>query len=459
MKITDFFSPFFDKKALTPPDQFSRGPSGVVGVPQGAEYSRVSHDDVDKHMSVYGGRNAVDYVMNCVDVYATNYADAPYHFEDAAGIRYEAREKHPDDPDDFKSAPYDLQLLLEYPNPQTDGNQMKQLIMIDYLMVGNSYWLKHGDAQRPSGLYRLDPRYVSIRPGKTRDVVEYVYQRPGDTERRYPVNKVVHIKRPNPHSPYFGVGVIAGGHRVIDIELAMSRSLGAYYENGTRLSGVLETERTLRPEMFNKIRRSFGAMYSGLTNSYNVAVLERGMKFKPTASSAAEAEYRYLVPQVRNRIAAMFKLPLSMVGEVGQNDTGGANKEARRTWANDIMKPLIGRIDSQLNAQLVSQYGLRLVTDYEYDMPIEDRFDLAASIAAGPGIRVREYRDFLNLPPLGEEEIDDMVLNLPGDNENESEVKDRPLGDEGGRPPKGENTRAFPRKGERLPKDAEVKRG
>lgn len=456
MGFFEKLSPFPAAKSIEPPDQFENGPAGVVGVGD-ARHMRISQTEAAKHLEVYGGRYAVDWVMDCVDVYATTYADAPYHFENDEGERFEARDKSKRDADDFKSAPFDLRGLLDQPNPQTDGNQFRQQLMIDYLMVGNSYWLKFGNPERPKALYRLDPRYIQIRPGARRDVVEYVYVKPGSTERRFKVNEVIHVKRPNPHSPYFGIGVIAGGARVIDIELAMSASMNAYYENGTRLSGVLETDRTLQPAMFNKIRRSFSAMYQGVSAGYQVAVLERGLKFKPIQSTAADAEFSKLSPQIRSRIAAMFKLPLSMLGDVGQGDSNSVNKESRRTWSNDIMKPLIGRIDSQLTSQLTAYYGLRLITDYAYEMPIEDQYDLGAVFSATPGVTVREVRERMGLPPLGND-IDDMVLNLPGEEENESEVKDRNLGPEGGRPPKGENTASFPKSG-KLPKDAKVRVG
>ena len=84
-------------------------------------------------------------------------------------------------------------------------------------------------------------------------------------------------------------------------------------------------------------------------------------------------------------------------------------------------------------------------------MPIEDQFKLGGDFAKVPGVLVREVRDQFNLPRLtvvmeDEEKakkIEEMVLNMPGENENASGVKDRPLPGEPGRTPDPANTATF----------------
>jgi hypothetical protein len=73
-----------------------------------------------------------------------------------------------------------------------------------------------------------------------------------------------------------------------------------------------------------------------------------------------------------------------------------------------------------------------------------------------PGVKVREirkqYAQFGIEESTGDAEVDEMMLNLPGEDMDEdgqpvdgdSAFADRPVGSEAGRPPRGENTRAFP---------------
>ena len=80
-------------------------------------------------------------------------------------------------------------------------------------------------------------------------------------------------------------------------------------------------------------------------------------------------------------------------------------------------------------------------------MPKEDQVKLAGDFSKIPGVTVREVREFLELPPTGDDSIDDLVLNLPGDNgvpgQRRNGFPDQPLPGEGGRPPNGSNTTAF----------------
>lgn len=421
--------------------------------------ARLSQQEARRHLSGYGGDQAIDTVMACADLIASTASNAEYHFE-RDGVTQVAH-KIPDvTPDDVEEADQRLVTLLEQPNPWMDYTELIELTFIDYLLVGNSYWLKyHPDSERakdkPVALYRLAPPLVTVVPGE-RDLVDhYVYRVPGREEIKIPADQVLHFKRPNPHDPHFGLGLIAGGARAMDIELAITDSQARYYEQGTRLSGVLETDRNLPDTLISKIRRQFRAMYAGNENAYHVATLERGLKFRPISSTAAEAEFRHLAPMSRQRIAMLFRVPIVLLGIIDNADRQ-AVREAQRIFDNKTMRPLLNQFQHAISIGLTQAWGVNFVVDHEYVMPIEDQVELAADVAALPGIRVREVRERLGYDPLGDER-DDIVLNLPGSNDNDSEVKDR-RNAEGGRPPDGENTAAIPEPGEAMPADAEASR-
>ena len=442
-------------------------PAGVL--PTGTPGSRIAQRGAKAFLGTYGGNDAVDTVMECVDVYAQAISNADFHFTDSQGTYLLNRDKTGDDPESYGEAPLSLRNLLSNPNPWQDYTELMELLVIDFLLTGNGYWLKYGvqdrgrNAGKPLALYRLSPQLIEIVPGSDRLIKGYRYRVPGEKAVEFDAKDVIHFRRPNPHDPYYGLGVIAGGPGQIDIELAMTASLKTYYEQGTRLSGVLESERTVTPSAFEKIKRHFAALYTGRGNDYKVAVLERGLKFKPMSATAAEAEFNKLAPMSQERIAKMFKVPKVMLGETTGADRQ-AVREAKRIFANDILRPFINRLQSRITASLTEAWDVQYVNDYKYVMPIEDQLDLAQTVSAVPGVLVREVRETAGFGPLGEKFtmpdgtlIDDVVLNLPGDDKNESDVKDRNLADEAGRPPKGENTAAF-NQGD-TPDDAEVVSG
>ena len=260
----------------------------------------------------------------------------------------------------------------------------------------------------------MAPPLITVVPGKTQPIDHYEYLPPGSAKPLlYQPQEVLHIRRPNPHSQHFGVGIIAGGPQMFDAELALTSSFGGYFERGTRLSGVIESERSIPDKLWRKIVREFRQMFSRNENSWDVAALERGLTYRPLSATAAQAEYGALIPLSRDRICAAFRVPPALLGFIGTAATTPV-KEAQRIFDNKTMRPFLNKLQQAITYGLTQAWGVDFKIDYEYVMPIEDQFQMAKDFATLPGVRIREVRDRVNLEPLGDER-DDIVLNLPGD--------------------------------------------
>ncbi len=429
-------------KAL--PASLGSEPTPNVGL-AGAGYAekRIANKAAARHAEAYGGADAIDWVMTCVDLYAQAASNSDYHFERNGQA--------------LERVPTDLQALFNRPNPYMDWTELIELAIIDLALAGEFIWLKFrpNEQGKPLSLYRLAPPLVKVIPNDNGlGAKEYEYTAKGGKPVRFKAEHVVHVKRPNPHDPYRGVGFIAGGPRAFDIELALTDQTASYYEQGTRLSGVLESDRTVPDSTFQKLKRTFAALYSGTKNAGTVATLERGLKFRPISATATDAMLKEMASWNRERIANTFRVPLPMIGEMAGADRQ-AVREAKRIFANDVMRPFLNRIASQISHGLTQAWGLDFRFDYQYEMPIEDKLDLAQAMASLPGVQVFQSLDLVDLPPTGDENIDNLVLNLPGKSTDpateaatgEEGHADRPMGSEPGRPPKPENTVAIPRGG------------
>jgi HK97 family phage portal protein len=451
--IRELYSPGSDRKAVVAADYRANEPA----IFPGQNHSRLGVRGAYAHLSSFAGDNAIDWVFDCANLIGETAAHADYHFEREGEAL--VPELLPEHDSDTQEAPSDLSKLFSQPNPWATWSDFFYLLLIDYLIVGNAFWLKHrvDDQGRPLALYRLMPQYLSVVPGKTRLIDGFEYRVPGKQPVVFPPEQVAHFKRPNPHSEYLGAGIIAGAPRMYDIELAMTESQAAYYEQGTRLSGVVESERTIQKSTLDKIIREFSSLYSGARNSWQIATLERGLKFKAIQANAAEAEFRHLGPISRDRILAMFRVPGPLLGLTGGFDRQ-AVKESQRIFDNKTMRPLLDSLQAAITASIAEAWGLDFKIDYEYTMPVEDQLELAADVATIPGMRVREVREAAGYDPLGDER-DDIVLNLPMENET-GDNPDMPVANsgEGGRPPAREKTSAFPSAGAELPQGAEARR-
>lgn len=353
--------------------------------------------------------------------------------------------------------------LLERPNPWMSYEEMVELLWIDWYLTGDAVLLKYktNDDGQPLALYRLNPGLVEVQGEPGPELISgYTYQPPGESPFEIDPADIIHWRRKNPHDDRRGAGVIVGAPRVFDNEVALQETKVGYFQNGARLSGVLESQAAISDSVVNKIRRQFAGLYSGTGNDYQVAVLQRGLVFKPMQATAAEAEFSTMSDQSRDRILARLRVPRKKLGL--PSTEGSSPTEEDRGFANEVMRPALNKFQNLLTCELTRHWGYRFEIAYEYQMPIEARIELAEKKASLPGITLGEVREAAALPPLRDvieaeskaKKLEEMVLNLPGENDNASKVKDRPLGSEAGRPPNGENTEEV--KVDDVPADARV---
>lgn len=453
----------------------------IYGTTIGRSGSRFAAASAKRQLESYGSGTdkAMDWVADCMGVIAETIAHADWHLEDMEG-RTAPKTRAEADKHDRLADPWLVQ-LLEEPNGYQSWEELIELYAIDRYITGDGFLLKRGeDSQgRPLQLLRLAPQYIEVIGGDKGELVSHFeYKTPGSTVVKIPANKVIHWKGPNPHDDLRGSGIISMGPRVFDGEIALTDTKASYFENGARLEGVLEAEQAISDSNASKLRRQFAGIYGGAKQAFQVAVLGRGLKYNTIQSNAAEGEFGLLSDQSRDRIFAMFRVPKIMLGIATESSSTTAPSEERRNFDNKRMRPIMNTLQKLLSRELTMDFGYSLKIDYEYQMPIEDQFKLAGEFAAAPGILVKEVRSKYNLKPLrevyeklerdddepeytvdpitgkqkekpklsAEEEaikIENTILNMPDPtNAEDGGTADRPLpgeGQNGGRPPKGEN--------------------
>lgn len=418
------------------------------GNPQGRIQTPLSQREAPLHMQTYGGSEAIDWLMDAVAFITASMSNTDYHFED--GETELVAEIKPTDPPGTKTAPSSIVSLFDDPNPYMGWSDLCELTLIDYLLVGNAYWVKwqQGSNNQPLSLYRMAPQFVRIIPGPF-GPLEYRYRLPGQQNETvfYP-EQLVHIKRPNPHDPYYGLGIVKGGARALDMEVALTNTMAHYYENQALPSGVVQTERRVPRDVFNKLKLQLRTFYGGGQNAGQLMVLEAGLKYQQMSPSAADALFVQMGTWSRDRIFAMFHLNKGLLGI--SNDNGADPKLAdwQLLFDRKTMIPLANKFGEAISRGLTQPgWGLDFEFDYEESQQPEQVLARANTLAPLPGVKVHELRAAAGLPPsTGDKAIDDIVLNLPGDNldpNGQGGAPDRNLLGEAGRPPLAQNTRAI----------------
>lgn len=440
-------------KALDTYDDVSRGSDRIFGAGPTVSMSAFGSSTARKQLEAYGAgtNNSIDWVADALEVITETASSAEWRLIDPDTGKAVPRNRAEAEPNERVADPY-LVGLLERPNPWLSWEELVELVWIDWYLTGDAFLLKYkpNGAGQPLALYRLDPGLVEVEGEPGPDLISgYKYSPPGKEPFEIDPEDIIHWRRKNPHDDRRGAGVIASGPRVFDQEVALTETKTSYFENGARLSGVLESDAAIGDSLVKKIRAQFAGVYAGTDRAFQVAVLQRGLHFKPLSATAAEAEFAVMTRQSRDRILAKFRVPKAKLGL--PSEEGSDEKAEDRRFANEVMRPGLNKFQTLLTIHLTRHWGYRFEIEYEYQMPIEEQIELAEKKATLPGILLREVRKAAALPPLKDvmedqakaKKLEEMVLNLPGENDNKSKVKDRPLGSEPGRPPNGENTAAF----------------
>lgn len=418
---------------------------------KGSQQGLISQREAPRHMEAYAGDQAIDWVFDCINLYSDPCSTAPYKLIRKDGTKL-VKERLKGTPPDHEVGPADLYRLLEAPNPYMLYDELISLLVIDLMLVGNCYWFKWRTTSdgKPLALYRLSPSYVKILPGPF-GPKRYEYKPPGAKDAlKIQPDQIIHFRRPNPHDAHYGLGVIQGGGRSFDLELAITDAMASYYENKADPSMIVQSERRVPRDVFTKLRAQLRSRLQGTRRSGELLVLEAGLKATTLSPHARDALFHELSQMSRDRVYAKFRVSPLLFGLI--DEAAGASKvsDARREFDNATLRPFMDRLQRKITAALTAAWDAEFVIDYTYQMPPEEAVKVAGAIASVPGVKVREvraqYRQFGIEESTGDPEIDELVLNLPGeemDEDGQGGFADRNLPGEAGRPPDGENTRSF----------------
>ena len=178
MGIRETLTERFGEKALKPEDYAGAAPVLHNNHPG----QKLTQRSARAHLSAYGGTDAIDWVMDCVNLIADTASNADYHFEKGGKKLVPEITPKLEGDDNIEEAPADLVHLIEQPNPWMQYDEMMELIVIDFMLTGNAFWLKfkpEAATGKPASLYRLAPPLVTVVPGETKPIDHYEYLPPG----------------------------------------------------------------------------------------------------------------------------------------------------------------------------------------------------------------------------------------------------------------------------------------
>lgn len=133
----------------------------------------------------------------------------------------------------------------------------------------------------------------------------------------------------------------------IDFALALESQGRRFFQNGTRLSGILSTEQEFRTdETVERLKQGVREWKTGQT-----PVLEKGLKYTQVASNNVDAQLAELIKQRTTELGRYWRIPRSMTSEDG--DTKNDEQETR-TFVRHVLRPWSCRIEQAISARVMT---------------------------------------------------------------------------------------------------------
>lgn len=212
-----------------------------------------------------------------------------------------------------------------------------------------------------------------------------------------------------------GLSPITMNRSGIALSLNQQQFASSFYEQGTKLSGVLEHPNKLSPEAAERLRGSFRAAYGGPNNAGKVAVLEEGMKFSALSMPLDDAQFIETMKFSREQIAAMFRVPPHMIGHLDRATFSNIEQQSLE-FAVYTLGPYLVKWEQALNSLLYEgereEYYFRFNLDALLRGDIKSRYDAYAVARNWGWLSVNDIMELEDRSPIPDGNVYLQPLNM-----------------------------------------------
>ena len=255
-------------------------------------------------------------------------------------------------------------VLHDLPNPELTSIEMRSAQQGHLMLRGNAYAeIERDTSGRVRALWPLRPDMMTVTRDAKKRIV-YLYRMPNGQDVKWIWNSATTQPAPILHVRGFGSDGLIGYspatlHReTLGLSLAASEQGARFFSNAARPSGVLTTDVELSDEGRARLKKAWDATTRGLENAHRVAVLEQGIKWQQISFSPEDSQMLETMRDSDARIAAIFKVPPHMIGQVERSTSWGSGIEQQNImFLQFSLMPWIVRWEQACARDLLSVKG------------------------------------------------------------------------------------------------------
>ncbi len=231
-------------------------------------------------------------------------------------------------------------LLHDQPNEWQTALEFREQMQRQILLRGNAYAeIKWSSSGRIEALLPLHPDSVTVLVSDTNRLVYDVTDRKGHI-RRLLADEVLHL-RYHSDDGVLGRSPIAVARDTIGLALAERTHGERMFAQGTKLSGVIETQPGTTKDQAKQIRESWAEGYGSVSNHGKTGVLPQGATFKTVSMTLEDAEWIEARRLSVEEVARLFRVPPVLIGDLREANYSNAVELGRYFVTHTLRRHLV----------------------------------------------------------------------------------------------------------------------
>lgn len=343
---------------------------------------------------------SISSVYACVAAISETIGSLPLHLY--RRVADEGRERAPDHPL--------YRVLHDAPNERQSALEFREQMQAAVLLRGNAYaQITLGSDGQVRELLPLHPDRVQVLELDSGRLAYDVADSQG-RQRRFLQEEIFHLRHRSSDG-VLGVSPVQAAREVLELALS-ERDHGVHsFRNGTRLSGVLQTDGQIDPGAFKGIQQLWQAAYAGTGNAARVAVLGGGLKFEPMSMTLEDAEWISARQFSVEEVCRLFRVPPTMVGDLRHGNYSNS-VEMTRVFVTHTLRRHLVMWEQAVSRQLLTEVGRRtLFAEHSVEGLLRgdslNRSEFYHNGITDGWLTVDEARRYENLPKLEQQQQQD----------------------------------------------------
>ena len=275
--------------------------------------------------------------------------------------------------------------LLRKANPYEDGFGLAVSRILFLELCGNAYLHVVTDTALgvPSALYTVPAQHVTIQPGKEQLVDYYLYGVNAAQMQRFELDEIIHFKRPNPRSLFYGCGKVEAAWAAINLNTAMHEMDLGYAQNLQRPDFAAIVKGGASEQAMRRFEESMRSLHQGGRKAGRMVAISGDITLQPLSFPNKDMGGR---DEIVEEISAIFGVPVTMLKANDPNLASATSGYAQ--WREGTISPICRLDEETLNARLLPLFGIEEDAYLAYDDAVPanrdaDSRERQAAVAGG----------------------------------------------------------------------------